>query len=213
MQKIFFNQSLFILTDNEAMANYYSLTHRYRSKKKLFQFIAKQLASPQPFTAYIFQDNLPSLEEKFYSYFKIKEAAGGIVKKGAGILAIYKRCLWDLPKGHLDPGETLEACAIREVHEECKLPQEHLQIHSTLQTTRHIFLQQRRFVIKYTHWYLMEYTGSQEPKPLKSEGIKEVRWFHPEELEFFLSNTHASIHELVRNTERLRKKAIQAYGI
>ncbi len=43
-------------------------------------------------------------------------AAGGIVvNPNKEILWIFRRGFWDLPKGKLDPNESIEACAIREV--------------------------------------------------------------------------------------------------
>jgi len=48
-------------------------------------------------------------------------AAGGIVSDEQGRLLLAHRPRyddWTLPKGKLDPGETLPECALREVHEE-----------------------------------------------------------------------------------------------
>ena len=46
-------------------------------------------------------------------------AAGGIVMNPKQeILWIFRRGFWDLPKGKLDPGETIPQCALREVEEE-----------------------------------------------------------------------------------------------
>ena len=51
-------------------------------------------------------------------------AAGGIVRRGSGdateVLVVHRPRYedWSLPKGKLDPGETLEQCALREVEEE-----------------------------------------------------------------------------------------------
>ena len=48
------------------------------------------------------------------------EAAGGLVfNKDGGILMIFRNGKWDLPKGKLEIGESVEECAIREVQEEC----------------------------------------------------------------------------------------------
>ena len=51
------------------------------------------------------------------------EAAGGYVvrrtpKGNLKVLTIFRRGLWDLPKGKLDPGESPEKGAVREVSEE-----------------------------------------------------------------------------------------------
>ena len=50
--------------------------------------------------------------------FKVVEAAGGIVEKDGKLLMIYRRKMWDIPKGKLDKGETIQECAVREVEEE-----------------------------------------------------------------------------------------------
>ena len=53
----------------------------------------------------------------FVKYKKIT-AAGGIVLKDSKIAVIFRNEKWDLPKGHVDFGETIEAAALREVEEE-----------------------------------------------------------------------------------------------
>ena len=59
------------------------------------------------------------------------QAAGGLVNNEKDeILMIFRRGKWDLPKGKLDKGETLEECAVREVEEETGLKK--LQLTSTL---------------------------------------------------------------------------------
>jgi 8-oxo-dGTP diphosphatase len=56
-----------------------------------------------------------------------KLSAGGVVFDGQGRVALVRqrdrkrRMRWTLPKGKLDPGETLVAAARREVHEETGL--------------------------------------------------------------------------------------------
>ena len=49
---------------------------------------------------------------------KIVAAGGLVINEKKEILFIFRRQHWDLPKGKLDEGETIEACAVREVKEE-----------------------------------------------------------------------------------------------
>ena len=47
------------------------------------------------------------------------QAGGGLVENEKGeILFMFRKGKWDLPKGKLDPGESYESCALREVQEE-----------------------------------------------------------------------------------------------
>ena len=51
-------------------------------------------------------------------------AAGGVITDAEGRVVVVHRPRhgdWSLPKGKLDPGETWEAAALREVQEECGL--------------------------------------------------------------------------------------------
>ena len=50
-------------------------------------------------------------------------AAGGIVIRDGEILLVHRERYddWSLPKGHVDPGETWEEAALREVREETGL--------------------------------------------------------------------------------------------
>jgi hypothetical protein len=51
--------------------------------------------------------------------YTIIQAGGGLVYNDAGdIMMIFRRGKWDLPKGKLDKGETIDECALREVGEE-----------------------------------------------------------------------------------------------
>jgi 8-oxo-dGTP pyrophosphatase MutT (NUDIX family) len=46
---------------------------------------------------------------------KIIAAGGLVLNEDKEILMIFRRGFWDLPKGKLDPDETIEHCALREV--------------------------------------------------------------------------------------------------
>ena len=110
------------------------------------------------------------------------EAAGGYVvrrtKKGnLKVLVIFRRGVWDLPKGKLDPGESPEAGALREVSEEVGIPKSKIKMLMPLGITLHGYVlpRKRRYAVKTTHWYAME-TSVREFKPQAAEGIEAVAW-------------------------------------
>jgi 8-oxo-dGTP pyrophosphatase MutT (NUDIX family) len=110
------------------------------------------------------------------------EAAGGCVvrrsKKGnVKVLAIFRRGVWDLPKGKLDPHESPEEGALREVSEEVGIPRDRLTLLKPLGVTLHGYVlpRKRRYAVKTTHWYAMA-TPLKDFKPQKAEDIEAVAW-------------------------------------
>jgi hypothetical protein len=60
------------------------------------------------------------LFDDFSSLFDVRRAAGGVVADPSGnVLMILRHGRWDLPKGHIERGESARQCAEREVMEEC----------------------------------------------------------------------------------------------
>lgn len=104
-------------------------------------------------------------------------AAGGLVMRYDGgeplLLLIFRRGAWDLPKGKLDPGESVAACALREVREEVGI--ETLAITADAGTTIHGYPEDGRYLVKTTHWYFMR-TPERDFTPEEREGIEEVAW-------------------------------------
>jgi 8-oxo-dGTP pyrophosphatase MutT (NUDIX family) len=105
------------------------------------------------------------------------DAGGGYVgcplPDDVALLLIYRRGVWDLPKGHRDPGEDLEACALREVREEVGIEELHLL--QELGTTQHGYPEGEVYAVKTTHWYLMQ-TPERSFEPDRREGIRRVAW-------------------------------------
>jgi 8-oxo-dGTP pyrophosphatase MutT (NUDIX family) len=135
--------------------------------------------------------------------FKMKEnsiliqAGGGLVENEKGeILFMFRRGKWDLPKGKLDPGETLESCALREVEEETGVGQ--LQLIRFLIITEHIYQERGQFILKRTHWYLMNADSNQPLIPQKEEDITELKWVGTQDHEMILENTYPGILEVLR---------------
>ncbi len=134
--------------------------------------------------------------EKLFEWFKDAftciEAAGGLVENGEGeYLFIFRRGKWDLPKGKIDPGETHEEAALREVEEETGIRPDYIRRY--LQHTWHFYAYKGEIVLKCNTWYLMEVKGKPEGTPQKEEDIEMIRWFHPTAMNEVLRNCHPSL--------------------
>lgn len=146
----------------------------------------------------VFADDFETLKEAFWAMFKVIEAGGGIVQNSAGDYLFIKRLgFWDLPKGKLDKGESIEAAALREVEEECGISG--LSITAPAGQTYHTYEHKGNEVLKVTHWYHMQTDFAGELIPQTEEDITEVRWMTKDEVKaVVLKNTYPSIAELVK---------------
>lgn len=114
---------------------------------------------------------------------RIREhSAGGVVIKRNGsrieVLLIQPRGRhrWQLPKGAIDPGETPESAAVREVREEGGV--EAWVVGSLHPITFFYQMHGRRFV-KTVDFYLMEYKSGSPAE--HDDEVDEARWFPSEE--------------------------------
>mgnify|MGYP003607377704 FL=1 len=130
----------------------------------------------------IYHEDLEVLWKDFSGIFRIIEAAGGIVLNDKKEILFIKRLgKWDLPKGKIEKGESLEEAALREIEEETGL--EEVEIVHFLNTTYHIYTERNGDkILKTTHWFLMNYYGIKSPKPQIEEGILDVSWKNKEEI-------------------------------
>lgn len=89
------------------------------------------------------------------------------------ILLIYRNGFWDLPKGKRDVGESIPACAAREVAEEvhCEIPA----LLTMIARTEHTYEQGGKTIDKTTWWYSMVIKPG-ELLPQIEEGIQAVEW-------------------------------------
>jgi 8-oxo-dGTP pyrophosphatase MutT (NUDIX family) len=126
-------------------------------------------------------------------------AAGGLVlNEKKQILMIFRRGKWDLPKGKLDEGESIEACAIREVMEETGLTK--LDLGPLLIITHHTYFDPwiKQEVIKETHWYQMNTHADQTLTPQTEEDIERIEWVSQSNLSDKLTNSYDTIVEVVK---------------
>jgi 8-oxo-dGTP pyrophosphatase MutT (NUDIX family) len=145
--------------------------------------------------------NIETVFSWFLGSFKEVVTGGGIVRDETGrILFIYRNQMWDLPKGHLDKGETIEQCALREVHEETGLI--NLQLIRPAGLSRHFVRIADSLIIKKNHWFLMQSSSADALLPAAEEGITSARWIGQSELDRFLKLTYYSIREELGDTIR-----------
>ena len=126
-------------------------------------------------------------------------AAGGLVlNEKKQILMIFRRGKWDLPKGKLDEGESIEGCAIREVMEETGLTK--LDLGPLLIITHHTYFDPwiKEEVIKETHWYQMNTLADQTLTPQTEEDIERIEWVSQSNLSDKLTNSYDTIVEVVK---------------
>ena len=125
-------------------------------------------------------------------------AAGGIVvNPNKEILWIFRRGFWDLPKGKLDPNESIEACAIREVMEETGIS--NLVLEDLILTTKHQYHDTylNTEVEKTTYWYQMTTDIIQEGVPQTEEDIEAIAWVKKAEIAPYLAKTYENINQVM----------------
>uniref|UniRef100_UPI0040570BBE NUDIX hydrolase n=1 Tax=Alistipes sp. TaxID=1872444 RepID=UPI0040570BBE len=134
------------------------------------------------------------VKERFFAEFKYVEAAGGIVCNEQGeSLMIYRNNRWDLPKGHIDSGESEEECAVREIAEETGV--EGAKIVRFLCNTLHAYSVYGVWELKRTAWFELSATRT-ETKPQSEEGIVCAKWCSEAEIEENLRNTYPTIRNV-----------------
>jgi 8-oxo-dGTP pyrophosphatase MutT (NUDIX family) len=153
-------------------------------------------------TTYLFSDTPKQVYEDFKSLFRFQKTAGGIVKNKVGsILFIFNDNKWDLPKGKAYDGEKLEACALREITEECNVRE--LNIIKKTGFTYHLASAQK--TLKKTHWYEMDCADERNIYPQFEEGITDVKWFNRNWICDNLSSIKPHIREIILIYLNLKK--------
>lgn len=159
-----------------------------------------EIAKPGFHAGILFTANIEQSKKLFWKHFTIIQAAGGLIEnEKKEILMIFRRGKWDLPKGKLDKGETLEQCAVREVKEETGL--KNVQLKKFILTTFHTYNEFGRHILKESHWYRMKAASSQPLKPQTEEDIQQIAWVQPAALSEKLKNSFPSINDVIENTK------------
>ncbi|MBO8125996.1 MAG: NUDIX hydrolase [Firmicutes bacterium] len=114
------------------------------------------------------------MQEEVYEH-----SAGGVVlSQGKVLLVRHARGEWIMPKGHLEPGETPQEAALREIKEETNLDCE---LGPLVGETRYDFERDGVTVHKKVTWYIARpVKETAVAAPLTSEGILELVWLDPD---------------------------------
>lgn len=132
---------------------------------------------------------------------KIIKAGGGLVRNGEGeLLLIFRRGKWDLPKGKLDEGEAIEACALREVEEETGV--KHLALGELISVTWHEYFDKwlGEEVIKETHWFKMDVAGVPDLVPQTEEDITAIEWTKKTDLPKRMEQSYITIIDVLEES-------------
>lgn len=156
-----------------------------------------EMEQPEIHAGVFYHPSLEELKKAFFKKFIFIQAAGGLVmNEKKEILVIFRRGKWDLPKGKLDKGETLEDCAVREVEEETGLT--NVKLISPLTITYHTYHEGARFILKASHWYNMKVSGEQKLVPQTKEDIHDIKWVKADELKQYMKNSFPSVVDVLQ---------------
>lgn len=159
------------------------------------QEIDKWLCSKEVCCSTIMGYSSTEIASGLKKHFRLQHAAGGIVMIDDAVVTIIRHGIPDLPKGHVERGESPEEAAMREVTEETGL--HNLEILKPLPSVWHCFDDYGFWCLKKTSWFLMKSNANFCPRPQQEEGIREVVLTRKNELPMFLQDTFLSISKIL----------------
>ncbi|MCC8426016.1 NUDIX hydrolase [Mucilaginibacter sp. UR6-11] len=192
--RIYINQKVILLTESEPKksAHYQKIDSQTFDLKIIYTWILAHKSD----LFYIRCNDARLFLKQVKESVKVIEAAGGLVKnENKDLLFIYRNDKWDLPKGKIEKGETVKDAAVREVEEECSIVVS--KRGEKICKTYHVYIYKDEVVLKKTHWYKMKARGQNKLKPQREEGITDVRWFKPNDIDAILVNTFPSILDVL----------------
>lgn len=194
MYEVFINDRSLKLSKNQADldGNFLSYEAGFSWEEKLKCLREGTLSSLSVYAA-----DVEAAWQDFNTHFDLIEAGGGVVRKNGETLFIFRNGKWDLPKGKWEEGESMEACAVREVEEECGLGK--LSIVHKLPNSYHTYSIGDREILKLTHWYLMSSSDESELIPQLEEGIEKVEWKDEQAVKEALKNTYPNIIKVMES--------------
>lgn len=106
-------------------------------------------------------------------------SAGGVLARptatGFEVCLVHAGRYWGLPKGHIEPGESAEQAALREISEECGIPPDLLSIAGKLPPSEYVYRRAGTLTFKLLHQFLVLTRPATVLVPQLSE-IDEALW-------------------------------------
>ena len=193
--KVFINTKLIILTSSPPKSKHAIVLPLATTS---FPTILQALNTAPTREIFLIDSDPSILLDMFKTKLPLVQAAGGLVQNKKGkILFIYRKKKWDLPKGKVDKGETLENGARREVEEETGVNK--LKVTRFAGVTYHIFKRNGTYQLKETYWFHMTTNFSGPFKPEIREGISKVEWKGSKKIAKALENSYGNIKYLLEN--------------
>ena len=185
------------LPDDQALSDPNAVMFTIGADKDIHALVSLFESSPSLSRIYIPTDDPEKTYRDICSEFIEVNAGGGLVSNRRGdYLLISRNGLWDLPKGHQDPGEDIQVTALREVQEETGI--DDLESRGLICITDHCYRRDGRWHLKHTWWYDMLHTHPTDLTPQREEDIFVAAWVAKSSLPAFLTNTYPSIVEVFR---------------
>ena len=124
MYKIYFNNKPLFITDQittplEEYLHHEETVFIDEFNLHTLKAMVHEMEAPKIRSGVFLHNDPEAVLKAFKKKLVLVQAAGGLVHtEDDQLLLIFRRGKWDLPKGKLDEGEKMDACAIREVAEE-----------------------------------------------------------------------------------------------
>lgn len=197
MLKVYFENKVIIFDNKNSTYSDYFIEYDINKGEKVPQWRELQEIFRDKNGAVIVSDSPYETLKEFEKGFKEVTAAGGVVRNDKNeILMIFRHSRWDLPKGKIEKGEKIEACALREVNEECSI--EPLKLGNKICETYHIYPLHGEWILKTSHWFNMTFSGDMTPKPQIEEDITEAVWFTEDAVREKLNNSYFTICDIFK---------------
>jgi 8-oxo-dGTP pyrophosphatase MutT (NUDIX family) len=203
--KIYYNDSSLLLTCNCGQIND-NLARIYDTKKEIDELLSKPdfLFDGKTNQSIIVVDEKPGeLMCNLLENVEVVMAGGGLVANNQGeLLMIFRRGMWDLPKGKIELKEKICDGAMREVEEETGVKVALVDTKPII--TYHAYKLKGKNCIKETNWFKMQALNADKKlKPQTEEDIEQAVWVKPADLPQYKSISYPLIWGLIASQYNL----------